>query len=1129
MRKTLHGIVGAGLLCAGLAQAGTFKFDFNQDPAISSLLTIAGNGAWTSFGGVGAATNAEDGFLVVTSAGGQGTRIIFSDFDEGSVVQGFSFECDLRIGNGSQDPADGFSVNYCRASDPVLTGGAFATGQNCEGNLPEEGTQTGIAIGFDAWNSGGTAGALCDVADQSIGTDVMAVTVRVDGTLVLQQPCPTKNGTCTDATSIQTGAYDGSGSADGLCWAHLKVQMTTDAKLSVWWKGVQLLNNYQTVYFPSAGRLVFAGRTGGSWQNQQVDNITITTIAATMAQVGNASGYPDGFTVAVSDSGPSIVDGATVKAKLDGVSVSGLTITKVGATTTVTYHGFPTLLVPGSSHTLALELKDTNGNLVAVDRPFSVGNYALIPAADAVTGVNLATTGFRVKPWQSGSQPNRNYWTEEQLLGMHGENNADLTLATDGGYVDVPGVLNYNVTPLANGGGDAGNFQTAGGYSDSLFPGIPGANGLNGSSAIEVLTFLKFESAGLYTMCVNSDDGFVVTEGKNPKDRFAVKLGEYDGGKGSSDVTFTVVVASPGIYPVRLVWENGNGEAGNGANMEWLTIKDGVKYLVNDPSATNASGITAYQAGPQLPAYVSHLYPRAGATGARADKLVAQITDAGTSLNNQTAQLLVDGVAVTSGVSKAGSTTTVAAHLTAANLLQPGTRTATLTWSDSSGAARSNSWSFIVGNYTTLNAGLSVPLSAADRTAPGFTLQVAQVDPDLVRPGAGDGMNNQLDAANALLGGCYFPWYGTNTVDLSDSWGTPPAYSNVWYWNNPIDFAIDGSEGDFTYNQALPGIPGVTGRKANFALWLKGYAAFTNAGYYRMSISSDDGFRISEGTGITRQVLHVSGAAVNRDVAAVVAWTGNTSFGAHLPVVPITAPVVYFPNNNKCPMDPTNLVGKIAAINNTTCADRAYVAWAQDNGAIGVVLINDAQWGMPYLLGGGTPATPITIPVVCVSGFGGEEQMWANNPDLVASIGADAQLEIGLDDRGKGMSWTDFSFVVPAPGLYPLHVLYEQGGGGAGLEWSCVYSDTLTSDDIRRVIVNDPTIAGSITSYRAVTVKPTPTISIARDAGGLKITYTGTLLASATVNGTYQAVAGASSPYTVPTGTAVRMFYRSSN
>lgn len=57
-------------------------------------------------------------------------------------------------------------------------------------------------------------------------------------------------------------------------------------------------------------------------------------------------------------------------------------------------------------------------------------------------------------------------------------------------------------------------------------------------------------------------------------------------------------------------------------------------------------------------------------------------------------------------------------------------------------------------------------------------------------------------------------------------------------------------------------------------------------------------------------------------------------------------------------MPATNLVGKIAAINNTTCPDRAYVAWAQENGAVGVVhLINDAQWGLPYVLGGNDPAT----------------------------------------------------------------------------------------------------------------------------------------------------------------------------
>lgn len=55
------------------------------------------------------------------------------------------------------------------------------------------------------------------------------------------------------------------------------------------------------------------------------------------------------------------------------------------------------------------------------------------------------------------------------------------------------------------------------------------------------------------------------------------------------------------------------------------------------------------------------------------------------------------------------------------------------------------------------------------------------------------------------------------------------------------------------------------------------------------------------------------------------------------------------------------------------------------------------------------------MPVVCVSGFGGEEQMWATNSDLGASIGADTQLQLGIDDRGKGMSWTDFGFVVLRP------------------------------------------------------------------------------------------------------------------
>jgi hypothetical protein len=1135
MRRILQAIITGSLLCSGAAQAGNFSFDFNTDPSSSGLFSVVSStpnaGYWYPTDGVGVATNANDGFLLLTGGASQVVRIIFSDFDAGSVVNGFTFEADLRIGNGTEAPADGFSVNYCRSDDPVIldnANGAFAQGQNCEANLPEEGTQTGIGIGFDAWNSGGTAGSLCDVANQDIGPDVRAVTVRVDGILVLQYPCPTANGACTDATSVQTGPYSGDGSWTALCWAHLKVQMTTDAKLNVWWKGTQILNNYQTSYYPSAGRLVFAGRCGGSWEHQHVDNITIATTAAALAQIGNATGLPDGFSELVTDSGASVINTATANATatLDGVAVTPLTLTKAGTVTTVAYHGFPTLLVPGTTHTNVLTLKDSNGNTISAERTFTVPTFGTVAAADAVTGVDTTKPGFRLMPWQSGAQPNAIYWTEEQLIGLHGANNANLTAATDGGYIDYTGVINFNLDPA---GGQAGSFQSGAGYTDSPMPGIPGANTLTGSTALEALMFMKFPAAGLYTLIVNSDDGFLVTEGKNPKDRFATRLGIYNGGKGASDVSFPVAVMAAGIYPIRLIWENGNGEfPGNGANLEFIVVKDGVKYLVNDSDATNTTGVVAYYSGPALPAYVSHLYPYNGASGARADKLVAQITDGSTTLASGSAHLYVDGTEIPVTATKSGSTTTVSANLTPANLMLPGSRTAALAWSDSNGT-HSNTWTFSVSTYNTLNAGLSVPLSAADPSAPGLILQVAQVDPDIPR-GVDDGMANQVDSANALLAGLYFPWYATNMVDLSGSSGLSPAFGNTYYWSNAVDFDIVTSGGDFAFNYALPGIPGLSGKSDNLAASFKGYVAFTNAGYYRMAVSSDDGFRVSQGTGPTRQVFHVTGSGVDRDVAAVVCSTNNSSFGGSLPLTPISGPIVYFPAGDPVMCkSATNLTGKIAVMNNSDFADRAYPDWAYTNGAIAAVVINDQQWGMPYLMGGSSPNRPIHIPTVCVSGYAGEEQMYATNANLVGTIGADAQLQLGIADYGKGMGWISFDFVVPTPGLYPLYMVYEQGGGGAGLEWASVAPTSLAWDDVTRSLVNDGTAAGALRSYRTVTVQPAPVLQIVKEGGVWKIYYTGTLKSSATVGGTYDAVPGATSPYTVPTGAAPMMFYRSSN
>ncbi len=1143
LRKIVLTTVAAGLMCAHSAYAGSATYDFNTDPSLSGTSTNYGKAEWNPDGGASGATG--DGYLSVSDGTSQASTILFNDFDAGAVVKAFTFECDLRVGNGTQSPADGFSVNYVRANDPALAnalatvGGpgspqisGWATGPNCEANLPEEGAQTGISIGLDAWNSGGTA-PYCDglgvASAANLGPDIIGMSVRVDGILIAQFPMPTLNGDCTDATSLQTGPYDGTGSFTGLCWAHLKVVLDDQAQLSVFWKGKQLLTNYATTYFPSPGRLMFTGRCGSSWQNQHVDNISITTVPAALALVNPATGSPDGFTISLTDSGSSVVDPNTVTAKLNGVTATPLTVTKNGTVTTVVYHGFPVLLPIGSSNVVEVAAKDTNANDITGTKSFIVAPYGTIPAADAVTGVNTTLPGFTILPWQSGAEPNTVYWMLEQLAGLHGTNDASITVPTTS-----TAVINYNNNPASAGGGDAGNFNTGNGYPDSLFPGIPGIFGQNGNAALNVQCYLQFATAGIYTMGVNSDDGFLVSEGKNPNDWFGNWLGLFNGGRGSSDTTFTFVVPTAGIYPVRMAWENGNGELpGNGANCEWFTIKDGVKYLLNDPSGTNVSGVKAFYSGPALPAFVSAVQPNPNSSGAMPDSVFAQLTDGGTTVG--TVQLYVNGAVTSPTITKSGGVTSVQLTLGSSNLLPGGANNAALVWSDSGGASHSNYWAFSAQPHATLDPGQSAPLGSEDVSKPGFVLDVAQFYFAYSNPG--DGTPNQVDQANGAIAGLFFPFYSTNIVDPFDTFnasfgGYPAEYGTTWYWSNSVNFNIVTSPGDFPGDYYMPGIPSTntspTVNNDNIAALFKTYLVFPTAGLYKMGVSSDDGFRVSQGFGPARQVLHVTGTGVNTDVGAVVSQkAGNANnLGVDLPVVPFSAEVVPITTTTWAgfPAPLPNVSGKIAVVDEGIygASDQLATYVAQTNGAVAIILINKPANGFPYTVGGTAPG-PITIPVLMVSGFAGQRDFWLTNGTLTATIGASQSIALGSADYGKGMSWQDFLFVVPQAGVYPINLIYEQGGGGAGLEWANYLADGT------RVLVNDVNTPGSIMAYRAVTVQLPPTISVSKVGNSYQITFTGTLKSSSTANGTYTDVPGATSPYTIPTGSAPQQFYRSAN
>lgn len=1123
--KNLLVPIALGLLCAGSAQATTTNYDFNSDP--TTFLTISGNAVWSSTGGVGVSTNVNDGFLIITpAANSQFGKIIFPDFDAGSVIQGFTFEADMRIGNGTQTPADGFSISYCRANDPALTGNTFA------GNGPEEGTTTGLGVGFDAF--------------ENSADDPVALDIWVDGVQVKQLPMPTLNGACTDATSIQTGAWDGSGSDASLCWAHVKVALGTDGKLNVYWKGVHILTDFQTAYFPSPSRLVFAGRTGGLNQNQEIDNISITTIAAALALVGQPTAAPDGFTVSISDSGNSVVNSSTVTAKLNGTAVTPTSVTKNGAVTAVVYHGFPTLIPAGSTNSVFISCLDTNGNTITGTGTFVEPFYPIIPAADAVTGVNTSLPGFTLLPWQSAGEPNAVYWMLEQLSGLRGTNNAGFTTPQT-----FTGVINFNINPsFVTGGGEAGNFTTNNGYADALFPGIPGANGLNGSSALNVQCFLQFQNPGIYTMGVNSDDGFLVSEAPNPNDWFGHWLGSYNGGKGSSDIVFTFAVTNAGIYPFRLAWENGNGELpGNGANLEWFTIKNGVKILVNDPSVTNNSGVGVFYAGPALPAYVSAVEPNPGSGGNLPNKVYAQITDVGTTLTTASVKLYVNGAQKTpTSVNKAGSVTTIDLDLPYNDLLPAGSNRFALVWSDSANTAHSNYWTMNVASYVTLDPSLAGPLGSEDVSRPGFALRAAQVDPclpNVLNPSTpsdcGDGTETDVDSAEGMIAGLYYPSFGTNSADVSDSMNgflLPAVTNNLWYWSNAMDFNIVTSPGDFPYDYKMPGNPnadGIAGSRTHdsFSAAFDCYIPFPTAGFYVMGVSSDDGFRLSEGLGVSRQILHVTGTNVSRDVLAVPSTKSSVGgvWQGVLPTVPMTAPIAYV-DTSSCPGPSTmNLSGKIALIDGNRCNGdgsdgnyNALVAMCQANGAVAVIVQASPGWGTPERMSGGT--TTITIPALHIIGYNGEKEWFHTNGPLMATIGADTHLMIGEANYGKGMDHQDRGFVVPQAGVYPMHLIYDQGGGGAGLEWTTVGPWTTVPGDGTRLLVNDAAATGSFMAYRGLTTAPS--IKVLNVGGNTQIRYIGVLRSSPTVNGTYNVVPNAGNPYNVPPGTGPAIFYRAS-
>jgi uncharacterized protein (TIGR02597 family) len=386
----------------------------------------------------------------------------------------------------------------------------------------------------------------------------------------------------------------------------------------------------------------------------------------------------------------SAVDAGSVSLKMNGVAVTP-SINQVNGRTMAQYD-VPIAFAAGSSKLLEIFYADADGHTYSSTSSFIVPNYLTVSPATAVVP-DASKPGFAWNYSQVDSTgdylENSNARTEAQLQGLLGDNTGD------------PTAQGAALGPAAQGADRTApfNFEVAGpinfdklGVQFGFFPDnvaqMPGSPGINGTTfqAAEALTYLDLP-AGYVTMGVASDDGFRVTTGANFKDVFATRLGEFDGVRGTTETLFSFVVLEAGVYPFRLIWENGGG----GSNVSWYSVtQGGSRHLIGD--ASDPEAIKAYRAklSPVTPAYIKSFWPIAGAVPAPsvAPAVAIVLSDVGTAVDQSSISLKMADAYVSPTISKSGPDTIIN-YMVSAAFPEGAVVPLELSFSDSAGTSRS--------------------------------------------------------------------------------------------------------------------------------------------------------------------------------------------------------------------------------------------------------------------------------------------------------------------------------------------------------------------------------------------------------------------------------------------------------
>jgi len=285
----------------------------------------------------------------------------------------------------------------------------------------------------------------------------------------------------------------------------------------------------------------------------------------------------------------TVNEAAGVSLKLDGATVTPASVTRpvnaegAPGNQIIIRYTSPTVFAPKSLHTLEIGFTTAGGTQVVDPISFVAPDYKIIPTAYATALGTGAQPGLRFRTHQiETNRPTSIAAAEAQLLGQLGPSIHDAS-------AEVNGAFDVTYVNMEQAGGNAGNFTGAAegalAVQDDLIPGI---GDLTDNITGDIRTFVEFPAAGLYTMVVNSDDGFGLWTGTTNSPT-AIQIGAVDASRGAADTLMYFRIDQPGVYFFRLLWFEGGG----GASVEWFSVNaDGSRALVN---GTQTGALKSYK------------------------------------------------------------------------------------------------------------------------------------------------------------------------------------------------------------------------------------------------------------------------------------------------------------------------------------------------------------------------------------------------------------------------------------------------------------------------------------------------------------------------------------------------------